>query len=118
MQFLRAGLAAALLGIGALAVAQEAPAGSAERGQALFNQMACYSCHGTQGQGGDRGAGPRIAPDPQPYPVVLLQLRNPRQDMPAYIPKWVSDQDVADIYAYLQSIPRPPALSEITILKP
>jgi hypothetical protein len=38
--------------------------------------------------------------------------------MPPYTAKVVTDQDVADIYAYLQSIPAAPPASSIPILQP
>jgi hypothetical protein len=36
--------------------------------------------------------------------------------MPPYTAKVMSDQDFADIYAYLQSRPRPPAVQSIPLL--
>jgi hypothetical protein len=37
--------------------------------------------------------------------------------MPPYTAKVLSDQDLADIYAYLMSIPPPPAIDSIPLLK-
>src|SRR5689334_11215041 len=37
-----------------------APPGDAKRGGQLFAQHLCHNCHGSVGQGGERGAGPRI----------------------------------------------------------
>ena len=34
------------------AQAQDAPAGSAERGHGIFIHQMCHNCHGTVGQGG------------------------------------------------------------------
>lgn len=36
--------------------------------------------------------------------------------MPAYTRKWVSDQDVADMYAYLTSLKPSPATKDIPLL--
>ena len=36
--------------------------------------------------------------------------------MPAYIEKWVSDQDVSDMYAYLLSLKAAPAAKDIPLL--
>ena len=80
------------------------PVGDARRGQAIFNTMGCYSCHGAVGQGNGRD-GPRISPPP-PYAALLQQLRSPRYEMPAYVAASVPDQAVADIHAYLASLPR------------
>ena len=98
--------------------AQERPAGSPERGKTLYLVLGCSACHGTHGQGGDRGAGPKIYPDPFPWGAFLFQTRKPRLDMPAYIVPWVSDQDVADMYAYLLSLKRAPATKDIPLLNP
>jgi len=71
--------------IASAALAQDAPqAGSAERGAATFKKYMCYTCHGTVGQGADRGTGPKLTPPPPPYPAFVLQVRTPRLDMPAY----------------------------------
>jgi mono/diheme cytochrome c family protein len=36
--------------------------------------------------------------------------------MPAYSVRFVSDSELADIYAYLASIPAPPAVKDIPLL--
>ena len=41
----------------------------------------CYTCHGTMGQGGERGSGPQIAPSEWPLEAFAQQVRHPRQDM-------------------------------------
>lgn len=92
-----------------------APSSDAARGKALFVQDGCYACHGTAGHG--EPYGPRLAPKPLPFAVVLGQLRQPRADMPRYAPRFVSDQDVADIYAYLSSVPAGPKASDIPLLR-
>lgn len=84
-------------------------AGSAERGMKLYQEKWCHSCHGTMGQGGDRGAGPRIAPNPFPYEAFAAQTRRPRSSMPRYPAEFLSDQELADIYAYVASIKSRPA---------
>ena len=99
------------------AFAQEKPGeGSAERGKQHYTKYMCYTCHGTVGHGADRGTGPKIAPNPLPYLAFALQVRTPRLDMPAYRKEFVSDQELADIYAYLSTIKPGPALKEIPLL--
>ena len=110
----------ALMGflIASVVLAQDAPpAGSAERGAATFNKYMCYTCHGILGQGADRGTGPKLTQPPLPYPAFALQVRTPRLDMPAYRKEFVSDQDLADIYAYLSSVKPSPAAKDIPLLK-
>jgi mono/diheme cytochrome c family protein len=94
-----------------------APPGNAKRGGEVFMQQLCYTCHGTVGQGGERGAGPRLYPNPFPFQAFVNQVRKPRQAMPPYTAKHVSDQDLADIYAYLFSTKPSPAAKDIRLLK-
>ena len=109
-------LAALLLTPLANAAGPDAPAGSAGRGKLLYMQHVCYSCHGSVGQGGGP-AGPKVAPDPFPYVAFAMQMRQPRGVMPRYPGKFVSDQDLADIYAYVAAIPAGPKADEIPLLK-
>ena len=78
--------------------------GSPERGKKIYLEKWCHTCHGTAGQGGERGAGPRLAPNPFPYEAFAAQTRRPRQSMPRYPVEVLSDQEMADIYAYVASI--------------
>lgn len=86
--------------------------GNAENGKTLFVRDGCYECHGYLGQGG-YGYGPRLAPDPIPMAAVLRYLRKPTGAMPGYTPKMASDQDIADLYAYLTTVPRPVDIKNI-----
>lgn len=100
------------------ALAQDpVPSGSVEAGYKAFMKYQCYTCHGTVGQGGDRGTGPKLAPNPFPWAGFEHQVRIPRQDMPAYRKAHLPDQDLADIYAYVRSIKPPPDLKGIPLLK-
>jgi mono/diheme cytochrome c family protein len=92
-----------------------APPGDAEKGKTLFVKNGCYQCHNYEGQGGAAGA--RIAPNPLPFPGFVRYVRSPRGDMPPYTVKVMSDQDLADVHAYLRSRPRPPAVSSLPLLK-
>jgi mono/diheme cytochrome c family protein len=94
----------------------ETPPGNAENGKRIFNKNGCYQCHGREGQGSSM-TGPRIAPDPVPFDVLARYVRKPLGEMPPYTAKVVSDQELADIYAFLQSRPHPPAAKDVQILK-
>jgi mono/diheme cytochrome c family protein len=94
----------------------DVPAGNAENGKRVFNKNGCYECHGREGQG-STVTGPRIAPDPVPFDVLAGYVRKPTGEMPPYTAKVISDQELADIYAFLQSRPHPPAAKNIPILK-
>jgi mono/diheme cytochrome c family protein len=95
----------------------DAPRGDAARGQKLFMTNLCYTCHGTAGQGGDRGSGPRIAYDVWPWEGFAQQVRHPRESMPRYSVQQLADQDLADIYAYVASMKRGPRAAEIPLLR-
>jgi mono/diheme cytochrome c family protein len=94
----------------------EAPAGNAENGKRLFNKNGCYECHGREGQGSTM-SGPRIAPDPVPLDVILRYVRKPLGEMPPYTAKVISDQELTDIYAFLQSRPKPQTAKAEQLLK-
>jgi mono/diheme cytochrome c family protein len=89
----------------------EAIAASAENGKRLFVKVGCYQCHGTLGQGG--AAGPRIAPDPLPFEALSAFVRTSSRAMPPFRQAVLSDADLADIYAYLQAIPKPPDVKSL-----
>jgi len=87
--------------------AANAPTGNVESGKRLYLKDGCYQCHGREGQGSNM-TGPRIAPNPLPLEVILSYVRKPTGEMPPYTAKVISDQELTDIYAYLQSRPNPP----------
>lgn len=113
-------LAAGFASAGAAAQTAEglgAPPGDARRGAQVFRQQLCHTCHGTQGQGGDRGSGPKIYPNPFPYVAFAQQTRKPRQAMPPYPEKTLPEQDLVDIYHYLFSTRPSPAAKDIPLLQ-
>ena len=96
--------------------ASATPAGNAARGKAFFTNYGCYHCHGTAAQG-EGATGPRLAPRPIPFTEFLHQLRQPSAEMPPYTAKVTPDSQVADIYAFLQTLPAPPKLADVPLLK-
>jgi len=103
-------LAGLALGVVPAAAQQAAPQGDASHGKQLFIAVGCFEFHGTVGQG---GVGYRLAPGPLPVAVITAYIRNPAGEMPPYTSKVVSDKDIADIHAYLASVPAPPKLADI-----
>jgi ubiquinol-cytochrome c reductase cytochrome c subunit len=87
------------------ALAQSAPPpGDAVNGKRVYMADGCYQCHGNVGQG-SRPTGPHLAPNPVPYEAFAAQVRRPVNTMPPYTSVVLSDQELADIYAYLLTIP-------------
>jgi mono/diheme cytochrome c family protein len=110
-------LALALLVSGTAAQAADAPKGDAAKGKQHFLSDGCSYCHGTVGQGGGgRTGGLRLAKMGIGFPAFLNQLRHPVNEMPPYVAGALSDQDVADIYAYVAGLPSPPDVKSIPIL--
>jgi len=97
-----------------LAVAAE-KTGDAANGKRLFMTVGCYQCHGTTGAGGGI-AGPRLAPDPLPFVGVKAKLRTASGRMPVFSEAVLKDAEIADIYAYLQSIPAGKSARDIELL--
>src|SRR6267154_1741174 len=99
-----AALAAGLL-IGPILLGQGAAlAANAARGKILFTEKyGCYQCHGTEGQGSPV-TGPRLAPNPLPFETLSTFVRTSAREMPPYREQILPNEDLADIYAYLQSI--------------
>lgn len=91
-----------------------APTGDATRGKVLFEQtLRCYACHGFDGQTGS----PRLVPMARSEEVFLAYVKKPAtQGMPSF--RDAADRDLADVYAYIRSIPRAaPAAESIPLLK-
>ena len=94
----------------------ETASGNVEKGKELYTSYGCYECHGRQAQG-SRTSGPRLSPNPIPLSAFSTYVREPRGQMPPYTSKVVSDADLADIYAFLKSIPQPPSVKDIPLLQ-
>lgn len=118
---LRTGLAsAALAGGAAVAISlsaqqqTEAIVGDAARGRPLFADVFnCYACHGFDAQSGER----RLVPlnYTQDGFITFVQS-SPLPNMPAYPD--ASPQQLADIYAYIRTIPADaPPLGDVPLLR-
>ena len=93
-----------------------APVGRVDRGGEIYERVGCYSCHSNQGQGIMHG--PRIGPDPIRWDRFAWYVRNPSGQMPPYSAVVLSDQDLADLHAFLESRPRPQPVESIPLLAP
>jgi mono/diheme cytochrome c family protein len=84
-------------------------AGDAAHGQELFFANGCNACHGDNGEG---LIGPTIAQTGLTLSQVVGQYRTPRGIMPAIDADRLSDQDVADIVTWLQTLELPETIVE------
>ena len=64
-------------------------------------------CHGLEGQGAPT-SGPRITP-PLPLDAFIKYVRAPKNQMPPYTGKVMSDQELSDVRAFLAARPKPAA---------
>ena len=115
MRFVRL-LALAALFAGVVIDQAAALAASAEKGKAAYVKHGCWQCHGFMGQGGVTG--PKLAPNPMPAEAFAAFVRFTNRAMPPYQKAILSDGDLADIHAYLQSIPKAPDYRSIPLLNP
>ncbi len=87
-----------------------------ENGKRLWVKDNCYSCHGYDGHG---GAGAKLAPKPIATAAFIAFVRHPSaSSMPTFSAKVIPDADLRDMWAYLNSIPAPPAVKDIPLLNP
>jgi mono/diheme cytochrome c family protein len=89
---------------------------NAKEGQRLFTTYGCYECHGNLGQGSTRTGGSRLGPPQIPLSGFVSYVRQPNGEMPPYASKVVSNEELADIYSFLQSIQQPPPSKTIPLL--
>jgi len=94
------------LGVCDAAWSQNAPVSDAANGKRVYLAMGCYACHGRAGQGGAMNyPAPALAQTQLPFEALRAFVRAGPNDMPAYVESQLSDKDVADIHAFLRSLP-------------
>ena len=91
---------------------QTTPQGNAEKGKQSFTAHSCYSCHGYSGWG---GTGPHLAQNPITFQAFVSYVRKPKGNMPAFGSQ-VTMAELADIYAFIKSIPVSPDPKTIPLL--
>jgi ubiquinol-cytochrome c reductase cytochrome c subunit len=102
-----AAILALVLASSATAGAQNrAPKPDIENGRRAYMKTGCYQCHGREGQGSPT-TGPRLGPPSSAFAAFEAWVRRPRGEMPPYTSAVLSDTDLADIYAFLRTRPRP-----------
>ena len=89
--------------------------GSAEAGKKLWISYGCWQCHGYEGQGG--AAGPRLSARNLAFAGFVAYVRRPANQMPPYTEKVVSNADLVNIHAFIQSRPSPPPAASVPLLQ-
>jgi mono/diheme cytochrome c family protein len=90
--------------------------GNKENGKKIYVSDGCYACHGREGQGAAAATGPRIGPPQLSFEAFADYLHHPTGQMPPYTSKIFSDQELADLYAFLQSKPKAAPGKDIPLL--
>ncbi len=77
--------------------------GDPTHGEAIFGQN-CTSCHGAAGAGG--GIGPKLKGEKgrKNYDAAVAWIKNPQPPMPKLYPSPLSESDVADVAAYVETL--------------
>jgi mono/diheme cytochrome c family protein len=90
---------------------------SAANGKAELIKHGCWQCHGFEGQGSVATSGGRVIARTQlPFEAFKAYVRDPSGAMPPFHAEILSDSDLADIYAYLESRPKPQPAKDIPLL--
>ena len=112
VHFASAALAAVFLAAHGAAVAA-----SVDNGKKAFVQYGCWQCHGFEGQGSiATSKGKVIADTALPLDAFIAFVRTTNGEMPPFRSQVLSDADIADIYAYLESRPKPKPLKDVPLL--
>jgi len=77
--------------------------GDSKHGEAIFSQN-CSSCHGAAGAGG--GIGPTLKGEKtrKNYDAAVAWIKNPMPPMPKLYPATLSESDVHDVAAYVETL--------------
>lgn len=97
---------------GAAATAQEPAKTNTDNGRRAYLRTGCYQCHGREGQGSPT-TGPRLGPPTSAFAAFEAWVRRPQGEMPPYTRAVLSDAELADIYAFLRTRPRPAPASRL-----
>jgi mono/diheme cytochrome c family protein len=94
--------------------AKARPAGDSQNGKKVYEKLGCFRCHGSAGEGmsqsGKESAPPKIASTHLSLQDFLRSIRAPKSQMPPFGPKQVTDAELSDVYAFLQSVASQPKL--------
>ena len=109
--------AALAVAAASLAGANNAAAADADKGKVAYAKNGCWQCHGYEGQGSVATSDGRVIARTQlPLDAFKAFVRTTNGAMPPFRPAVLSDDDLDNIYAYLQSRPQPKAVSDIPLL--
>jgi mono/diheme cytochrome c family protein len=95
-----------------------AQAASPENGRKAFVTHGCWQCHGFEGQGSAVTSNGAVLSNTElPFEAFEGFVRGTNRAMPPYREAILSSADLADIYAFLHSVPKPKDPNTIPLLK-
>jgi ubiquinol-cytochrome c reductase cytochrome c subunit len=110
-------LVALAAGVLSAAAQSSVPGADAAKGKTAFIQHGCWQCHDFAGEGSVATSGGKvIARTALALDAFKSFVRTSNGEMPPYRPAVITDGELDDIYAYLQSLPQPKAASDIPLL--
>lgn len=77
--------------------------GNPTHGEQIFTQN-CASCHGAAGAGGGIGPSLKGEKSRKDYAAAIAWIKNPQPPMPKLYPSPLSESDVNDVAAYVESL--------------
>jgi mono/diheme cytochrome c family protein len=90
------------------------PAGDPQNGKKVFEKLGCFRCHGSAGEGMSQARNesgpPKIASTHLSLQDFVQSIRAPKGQMPPFGAKQVTDAELANIYAFLQTVGSLPKL--------
>ena len=81
--------------------------GDIDAGAAHWQELPCSTCHGSDASGLPGALNIALAGTSLDFEVFVQRVRSGPADMPAYPRSEISDQQLADLYVWLQSLDRP-----------
>lgn len=90
-----------------------APHGAnSQNGKKVFEKLGCFRCHGSAGEGmaqtGKEATPPKIASTHLSLQDFVRFVRAPKGQMPPFSAAQVSDDELSDVYAFLQTVSSQP----------
>ena len=99
------------------ASAQNTTPSDVANGKRIYLSAGCFTCHGRAGQGGAYNyPAPVLAQTRLPVEAFTVMVRAGPRDMPAYSDSVLSDKELADVHAFLRSLPGRRPVGELPIL--
>jgi mono/diheme cytochrome c family protein len=75
----------------------------AGHGKSIFSAR-CATCHGAAGEGGGVGPSLKNEKSRKNYEKTIVWIKNPQPPMPKLFPQPLSEKDVDDVAAYVQTL--------------